>query len=98
MGAKVQPNSGAPAFSKGDIKDSLFLIEAKTMMTKQKSIRIQEEWIDKTKEEAFGEDREHWALAFNFGGDRTTENYYIISEQDFILFKKLLEEYENEYR
>lgn len=91
-GGKVQANSGATVFQKGDAKDAQFLIEAKTMMTKQKSVSIKEAWIEKIKEEAFAENREHWTIAFNFGGVGNTENYYIISEEDFLQFEALLEE------
>ena len=36
--------------------------------------------------------KEHWALAFNFGGLSTTENFYIIDENLFRRLAELLEE------
>jgi hypothetical protein len=48
---------------------------------------IKKEWIDKLKEEMFASNKSNWALVFNFGGLRNTENFYIISED---LFQELL--------
>lgn len=88
VGGKVQPNSGATRFAKGDVKSDLFCIECKTATKEQASFSIKREWIDKLKEEAFGMKKPFWAIVFNFGGLRKQENFYIISEQ---LFKQLQE-------
>ena len=70
-----------------------FAIECKTMMTEKKSMSIKKEWIEGIKEEAFAMGKEHWAIAFNFGGSlQNSENYYIISEDDFKQFINYLEE------
>lgn len=86
---KQTANSGATAFSKGDVRTDKFLIEAKTVCKKQKSFTIKEEWIDKNKEEAFAMNKPYSALAFNFGPDG--ENYYVIDEKLFRQLKDYLE-------
>lgn len=83
VGGKVQPNSGATRFEKGDVKTDLFCIECKTAVTEKKSFSIKLEWIETLKEEAFGLRKPFWAIVFNFGGLRKQENFYIINEQLF---------------
>ena len=85
VGGKQVSNSGSTPFSKGDVKNSQWLIEAKTTTKHKDSFAIKLAWLKKNKEEAFAMNRPYSALAFNFGPDE--ENYYIIDEQ---LFKKLL--------
>lgn len=86
VGGRQTSNSGATAFSKGDIKTKDFLIEAKTVTKVKDSFSIKKSWLIKNKEEAFAMNRRYCALAFNFGPDE--ENYYIISEK---LFKELVQ-------
>lgn len=92
----MQPNSGAGFFKKGDLVDRRlnphFLIEAKTAMTEKKSFAIKKEWLDTIKQQAFDQGIPYSALAFNFGGERNPDNYYIISESLFIRLKEFLEE------
>ena len=85
-------NSGATAFSKGDVRTDNFLIEAKTVTKEQKSFTIKREWLDKNEEERFAMHKDYSALAFNFGDD---ENYYVISEKLFVTLVDLLKEAEN---
>lgn len=89
VNGKVQSNSGATPFQKGDVLTDNWLIECKTKTSESKSISIKKEWIEKNEEEAFAMDREHSAICFNFGETFDVKNYYIISEDDF---KKLLED------
>ena len=89
---KRQPNSGATAFSKGDVKTEHFCIECKTAMTEKQSMSIKRDWIDKLKEEAFAMGKPHWAVAFNFGGLNNGENFYIIDEALFKQLQTYLEE------
>lgn len=89
IGGNIVPNSGATAFQKGDLKTDNFLIEAKTCIAEKSSFSIKKQWLEKLKEEAFAMNKRHYALVFNFGPD--TENYYILTERDFKLFKELLE-------
>lgn len=85
IGGKQVSNSGATAFSKGDIKNPQWLIEAKTTTKHKDSFAIKLAWLLKNKEEAFAMNRSYNALAFNFGPNE--DNYYIIDEK---LFKMLL--------
>ena len=86
---KQTANSGATAFSKGDVRTDQFLIEAKTCMSEKQSFSIKKEWLLKNEEERFAMGKDYSALAFNFGDD---ENYYIISEKLFIRLLELLKE------
>ena len=92
-GGKQTANSGATAFSKGDVRTDNFLIEAKTVTKEQKSFTIKREWLDKNEEERFAMGKDYSALAFNFGDD---ENFYVISEKLFVKLTKLLKEEEIE--
>ena len=92
VGGKKTVNSGATAFQKGDVTNSLFLIECKTCIEQKKSFSIKKEWLEKNKEEMFEMGKSYNALAFNFGPD--TENYYIIDERLFKLLNELLSEVE----
>lgn len=90
---KQTANSGATAFSKGDVRTDQFLIEAKTCVTEKSSFSIKKEWLIKNEEERFAMHKDYSALAFNFGDD---ENYYIISEKLFVKLITLLKEEEND--
>ena len=89
IGGKQVSNSGATAFNKGDIKNSQWLIEAKTTIKHKDSFAIKLSWLLKNKEEAFAMNRSYSALAFNFGPDE--ENYYIIDEKTFKMLLKYIE-------
>ena len=78
---KVQPNSGATPFMKGDVILDDWLIECKTQMSDKKTITIKKEWLDKLEEERFAMRKPDMALVFNFGPGQ--ENYYIITEKAF---------------
>lgn len=86
---KQTANSGATAFSKGDVRTDQFLIEAKTCVSEKQSFSIKKEWLLKNEEEKFAMGKDYSALAFNFGDD---VNYYIISEKLFIKLINLLKE------
>lgn len=90
LGGKQTANSGATAFSKGDVRTDLFLIEAKTCTSEKQSFSIKKEWLKKNDEEAFAMNKPYSALAFDFGDG---EQHYIISEK---LFKWLVESLEKE--
>ena len=90
VGGKQTANSGATAFSKGDVRTKSFLIECKTCTEPRKSFSLKEEWFEKNKEEAFAMHKDYSAVAFDFGaGDR----YYVIDED---LFRKLVNYLEGE--
>lgn len=90
LDGKVVANSGATAFSKGDVRTKDWLIECKTCTTPKKSFSIKKEWLDKNNEEAFAMNKSYSALAFDFG---TGSNYYIVDERTFIHMKEALEAY-----
>ena len=87
---KIQKNSGATMFEKGDVvttgSKNNFLIECKTKTQDTNSITIKKDWFDKNKEECLLTGTPHQAIAFNFGPNQ--ENHYIIDEY---LFKFLQE-------
>ena len=47
LGGKVQPNSGATDYIKGDVVTDNMLIECKTVMKPQKTVSIKKEWFEK---------------------------------------------------
>lgn len=92
LGGRVQPNSGATPFLKGDVSiGSDWLIECKTQTTNKKSITIQQEWLNKLEEERFAMRKTDMALAFNFGPDEPM--YYVVTEK---VFKDIVRSKENE--
>ena len=74
-------NSGATAFSKGDVITDQFLIEAKTKTKDCNSFTIKEDWLLKNEEEAFAMGKNNSALCFDFGDNGT--RYYVIDEKTF---------------
>lgn len=91
LGGRQTANSGATMFQKGDVvlDDSDWLIECKTCTKEKQSFSIKREWLEKNEEEAFAMGKSHSALCFNFGEPHNTQNYYIVTEQEF---KELLKE------
>lgn len=89
VGGKVQKNSGATDFAKGDVITSgknSFLLECKTKTSASESISIKKEWFEKNRQECLLTGTPHQAVVFNFGPGE--ENHYIIDEY---LFLKLLD-------
>lgn len=85
VNGKQTANSGASAFSKGDVRADNWLIECKTLTEPKKSHSIKKEWLEKNAEEAFAMNKPYNALAFDFGDG---DNYFII---DAPTFKKLVD-------
>lgn len=77
LGGKVNSNSGATSFYKGDVNTENVLIECKTSIKPVKSISIKKEWLTKLDEEKFAMGKFHSALAFDFGDSK---DYFIINE------------------
>ena len=89
LGGLRTPNSGATAFSKGDVYTNgteSILLECKTKTSASDSISFKKEWIEKNRQEAAFMGKPHQAVVFNFGPGE--ENFYVIEEY---LFKELLE-------
>lgn len=76
LGGKVNSNSGATDFYKGDIRTQEILIECKTTTKEVKSVSIKKAWLDKLDEEKFSMGKYHSALAFDFGDGK---DYFIIN-------------------
>lgn len=91
VGGKQTVNSGATAFSKGDVVTQLFLIEAKTVTDERKSFTLKKEWFDKNAEEAFAMNKPYSAVVFDFGDG---VEHYVISEKLFRILVNYLEENE----
>lgn len=87
LGGRVNANSGATAFSKGDVRTDSFLIECKTATKEVKSVSIKKEWLTKLKEEKFAMGKEQMALGFDFGDGN---DYFIITSD---LMEWLVENY-----
>ena len=93
VGGKVQKNSGATPFDKGDVIVSGkngFLLECKTKTSASESISIKKEWFEKNRQECLLTGTPHQAVVFNFGPGE--ENHYIIDEY---LFLELLDHLNN---
>jgi len=85
VGGKVQKNSGATDFAKGDVITSgknSFLLECKTKTSPSASISIKKEWFEKNRQECLLTGTPHQAVVFNFGPGE--ENFYIIDEYLFL--------------
>lgn len=74
---KVNSNSGATDFYKGDIRTNTMLLECKTSIKEVKSVSIKKEWLDKLDEEKFAMGKYHSSLAFDFGDGK---DYFIINK------------------
>ena len=95
VNGKVQKNSGATDFLKGDIVTSgrnSFLLECKTKTSPSESISIRKEWFEKNRQECLLTGTPHQAVVFNFGPGE--ENHYIIDEYLFQFLKDKLDEQE----
>ena len=93
VGGKQVVNSGATAFSKGDVRTEEWIIECKTSTKEKSSFCIKREWLEKNKEEAFAMGKSFGALCFDFGG---TKRYYVVDEKTFIKMKQALENLQEE--
>ena len=86
VGGKQTANSGATAFSKGDVRTDDWLLECKTSMSVKQSFSIKKEWIEKNREEAFQMGKHHQAVVIQFEPDG--ENFYLIDEREFLRLKE----------
>lgn len=88
VGGKQTANSGATAFSKGDISTDDFLLECKTACSEKKSFAIKKEWLEKNEEEKFAMGKDYSALCFDFGDNG--KRYYVIDETLFVRLTEFL--------
>ena len=87
----MQSNSGGTRFGGGDVHTDTFFIEAKTPTKEQTSFSVKKEWIEKLREQAFEQGKNHCALAFRFQPDG--EDYFVIDSR---LMKELVDYFEGE--
>ena len=85
VNGKQVANSGATAFSKGDVRTDDWLFEAKTKTSESQSMSIKKEWLLKNKEEMFAMGKSYCALVFDFGDGN---NYYVLDEKTFLQMKE----------
>lgn len=90
LDAKTTPNSGATTWSKGDISGDDVLIECKTLTKEQKTHTIKKEWLDTIRQEASNMGKRIPIVVFDFGTQKTQDQYAILRIQDL---KMLLELY-----
>lgn len=89
LDGKVNANSGATGFYKGDVRTKYLLVECKTATKEVKSVSIKKEWLKKLNEERFAMGKQHSILAFDFGDG---EDYYIIDKNLMTMLHDYLEE------
>lgn len=87
LGGRVQPNSGATDFLKGDVIAQGILIECKTVMKPRQSVSLKKEWFVKNDQERFAAKLDYSAIAFDFGDGG--EQYIAMSMSQF---KRLMED------
>lgn len=96
LNGKVQVNSGATLWQKGDVilKKHGILIECKTKEAESQTFSIKREWLEKIKKEAFGMglNSNRATLVFDFGDNIP---FYVISEKFYKEILSLLELEEN---
>lgn len=90
LGGKVQANSGATKFDKGDVKLKRALIECKTSMQPKQQFTIKKQWLEDIKHEKFEAGKEVGAVVFDFGDNKG--QYAVIPIEKFAEYMQLLEE------
>ena len=93
VGGKVNANSGATSFFKGDVRTDHLLVECKTSTKEVKSVSIKKEWLEKLNEERFAMGKQHSVLAFDFGDGK---DYFIIDKRLMNMLLDTLEKYYDE--
>lgn len=78
LGGRQVVGSGSTPFLKGDVIAGKLFIEAKTKANPSKSIKVNKEWMDKAREQAYSSRKEDYAVAISFGDGM---DYYIIEDR-----------------
>nr|DAH56623.1 MAG TPA: hypothetical protein [Caudoviricetes sp.] len=86
LGGHRTANSGATAFSKGDVIVGNLIIECKTKMTECNSFSVSKSWLDTLDRERIEMRKPAAALAISF--DAGKSSYYVIDER---LMKRLVQ-------
>lgn len=86
IGGRVQPNSGAGVFNKGDVKGEGILLDDKTVTKPQQSVSLRKEWFEKIREEAFSQGLQLSGISFDFGDGNATrrEKFFALDEHTFM--------------
>ena len=74
LGGRVQPNSGATDFYKGDVMTDNMLIECKTVMKPQRSITVKKNGSKRMSRNGSLVKKDYSAVVFDFGDGQ--EQYY----------------------
>ena len=82
-------NSGATAFTKGDVIVKDCLIECKTKMQEVNAFSIQRDWLTTLEEERRGMGKDICALAFSY--DSGKSSYFVIDQKTMLRLLTLLE-------
>lgn len=84
VGGRVQPGSGAPDFSKGDVrKAGELLVEAKTTSKKSYALKLHD--LQKVASEAIMGGMEGWAVQVQFQGQMGQhKNFAVIGWDDYL--------------
>ena len=82
LNGKVQSNSGATDFQKGDVVTEKMLIECKTVMKPQTQVTLKKEWFDVNEVEKFAMKKDYSAIAFDFGDNG--KQYVAMDMQTFL--------------
>lgn len=90
LGAKTTPNSGATAWSKGDVTGDDILIECKTLTKPQQIHSIKKEWLEGIEQEAINMRKRIPILVFDYGTQLPNDQYAVLKIRDL---KMLLEIY-----
>ena len=91
---KITPNSGGTRFGGGDVLLDDVFIEAKTCTKPQKGFTIKEDWLEKAKEQAFEQHKNHWILAFRFAP--YGKDYYVVDKRSIDLLIEKIGEMNND--
>lgn len=92
---KPTPGSGGTRFGGGDVIVDDILIEAKTTTKDKTSFSIKKQWLEKVAEQCFEQRCNHYALAFRF--EPNGDDYYVLSEDEFVNYVEYKREVEKKY-
>lgn len=89
LDGKLQPNSGATGFAKGDVIANDTIIECKTKTKESAGHNIKKEWIDTLKKECVSMGYMYWAIVFDFGTQEIKDQYAVIPLNDLQEYMEL---------
>ena len=87
----LTPNSGAK-HKKGDILLEDTIVECKTRTKQSISHTIKKEWVLDLIKECIEMGKQHWAIVFDFGTQKLTEQFVVLPIDDYKEYLSLKEE------